>query len=189
MSTSSGPNRSIGTALPFGLLAAFAGMASCTGVFSRTKNHVAMSHPVLLNVLIFFSPFLFGGVVTALVYWGLDRFHAKHFASAPQPQIDPGVQESIDGGGARRLEAPGGSGAGAIAVFLSILGISAVIGAIMFGMFLYYGGDGGLPSSRAEALAGLLSGAWQGIVIGGFFGLLVATPAAIIVAFMGRRNR
>jgi hypothetical protein len=81
------------------------------------------------------------------------------------------------------------SNTGARAVFLTIMGGSVFVGALLCGMFLAYGGDGGTPDSLGRVIEGGFSGAIQGAVIGGGFGLLIAVPATILVWMAGRRDQ
>jgi hypothetical protein len=140
-------------------------------------------------ILVFLAPFMFGAVVTAIAYRALDYLTSRPAPTPPTPSVVPEEVFAEDRTLPLSIIEVEESNTGARTVFLAIVGGSAIVGALICGMFLAYGGDGGAPGSLREAIEDGISGAAQGIVIGGGFGLLIAVPAALLVWMVGKRDQ
>lgn len=180
------PRRRNQSPIATAFFAALIGMISCAKVYGMGDgDHQSRTRAIL----VFLAPFVFGGVVTAIAHRALDYFASRPGPALPTPSVVPEEVPAEDRTLPLSIIEVEESDTGARAVFLAIVGGSAIVGALICGMFLAYGGDGGAPDSLREVIEDGISGATQGIVIGAGFGLLVAVPAALLVWMVGKRDQ
>jgi hypothetical protein len=161
------------------LVAAFAallGMGSCRAALVVMWAHNPYSQNRTINTLIFLSPFILGALVVGVAYAVLRRWDAT---MANWIRGAPTDVTRDDRSGKR---AP-------LTVFLVITGLGAAINATLAGLFAYFGGDSGPPSSTQEAATNAVSGVIGGGLVGAVFGLLLGVPAAAIIWLFDRRSR
>jgi hypothetical protein len=180
------PQRRNQSPIATAFFAAMIGMISCQKVYGMgNAEHQSPTHATLVLL----GPFIFGGGVSAIAYRALDYLARRRSPTLSAPSVDstaPAPEERKLPLSIIEVEE---SNTGARAVFLAIMGGSAFVGALLCGMFLAHGGDGGTPDSLGEVVKGGFSGAVQGVVIGSGFGLLIAVPAALLVWMVGKRNQ
>jgi hypothetical protein len=180
------PRRRNQSPIATAFFAALIGMISCQKVYGMGgADHQSPLH----ETLVLLGPFIFGGVVTAIAYRVLDYLARRPGPALPPPRVASPASAPEDRKLPLSIIEVEKSNTGARAVFLAIMGGSAFVGALLSGMFLAYGGDGGTPDSLGQVVEGGFSGAVQGVVIGGGFGLLIAVPAALLVWIAGKRNQ
>jgi hypothetical protein len=164
-------------------IAAVAGMKSCyaTLAWSWSPSSRELQHGRWIRSLAFFSPFLIGAVVAGVAFVLLARRDSAAAATDAAAQINDPDFDILPSTPRRRRT-------GARSLFVSIVGASGAIGALMVGFFAAMGGDGGPPDTTTDMLVGAWSGGIQGAIIGAVFGSMIALPAAAIV-WMLRRGR
>ena len=141
------------------------------------------------STLVFFAPFIFGGVVAAIAYRVLDYLAIRPGPTPPTPSVEP-PQLPLEKRklGLSVIEA-GSSGTGAGTVFVAVIAGSAAVGALICGMYEAMESRGGSSYSLSKVLGAVFEGAVTGITVGAGFGLLIAVPAAILVLISGKRDK
>jgi hypothetical protein len=185
-------------ALPPWLAAGFAagiGIAFCYKALWWTWSKAIgarIPHSSIERYAFMAAPFLIGAVIAAAAYVLLVRRDdvrevaervgegMAKIAARLTPTVQRIVPQSI---------VPQRDSTGARTMFFSMVGGSAVIGALLAALFYSLGADGSPPDGLGETVGATLAGGIQGAIVGVGFGLVLAAPTAIIVWFLGRGRR
>jgi hypothetical protein len=167
--------------------AVLGGLVSCygtTGVVVSTLGRLhddGRAHGSAVGSMMLLVPFVVGGVVAGCVYRLMSRRRAAGASVATPIGAATAVHPSSTRGRVR--PSMGADPSPAPMVFAAIVGSCTAIGATLGAWFLRAGGDSGTASGWDVALS---EGAVPAGLIGLGMGLLIAVPAALVVAMTHR---